>query len=138
MIKNAPDIRLGDGSTYNSDDDPRLTKIGLILRKTSIDELPQIINVLLGDMSFIGPRPDPIDWLERYTDEERIFLKVRPGITGYNQAYYRNSADGKQKIINDVHYAKNISFLLDIKILIKTIETVVLKKNINIQKERIE
>ncbi|RPH30290.1 MAG: sugar transferase [Bacteroidales bacterium] len=137
MIVNAPDIRLPDGSTYNSDDDPRLTKVGKLFRKTSIDELPQLYNILKGDMSFIGPRPDPLDWLDKYSDEERIFLSVRPGITGYNQAYFRNLADGKAKILNDVFYAKNISFKLDMKILFKTIKTVTLRENINVEKERI-
>jgi undecaprenyl phosphate N,N'-diacetylbacillosamine 1-phosphate transferase len=136
MITNAPDIRLEDGSTYNSFDDPRLTKVGKILRKTSIDELPQIINVLIGDMSLIGPRPDPIDWLERYTDTERVFLKVKPGITGYNQAYFRNSADGSMKLVNDVFYAKKISFKLDVKILLKTLRTILLRENLYINDNR--
>ena len=130
MRVNAPDIRLEDGSTYNGDDDPRVTKIGKFLRKTSIDEIPQFINVLIGDMSFIGPRPDPLDWLDKYKPEERIFLTVRPGITGYSQAYYRNSADAQQKIDNDVYYAKNISFLLDVKIILKTIKTVLFRENL--------
>lgn len=138
MIVNAPDIRLSDGSTYNSDDDPRVTKLGKFMRKTSIDELPQLLNVLKGDMSFIGPRPDPLDWYEKYTPEERVFLSVRPGITGYNQAYFRNCADGKTKIVNDIYYVKNISFILDMKILFKTIKTVILRENINVKDERID
>ncbi len=136
MKVNAPDIRLEDGSTYNGDDDPRVTKIGKFLRKTSIDEIPQFINILIGDMSFIGPRPDPLDWLDKYKPEEKIFLTVRPGITGYNQAYYRNSADAQQKIDNDVFYAKNISLLLDIKIILKTVKTVLLRENINVSEDR--
>lgn len=136
MIVNAPDIRLPDGSTFNGDDDPRLTKIGKFLRKTSIDELPQLLNVLKGDMSFIGPRPDPLDWYDRYTEEERIFLSVRPGITGYNQAYYRNCADGKTKILNDIYYVKNISFTLDMRILFKTFKSVLLRENINVKEDR--
>lgn len=128
MKVNAPDIRLEDGSTYNADDDPRVTKIGKLLRKTSIDELPQLINVLFGSMSLIGPRPDPPDWLDRYPEEVRIFLSVRPGITGYSQAYFRNSVDGEEKMKNDVYYALNYSFLLDIKIFFKTI-VIVLKRD---------
>lgn len=135
MKVNAPDIRLKDGSTYNGDDDPRVTKLGKFIRKTSIDEIPQILNVLIGDMSLIGPRPDPLDWLDKYKNEEKIFLNVKPGITGYNQAYFRNNADAQQKINNDVYYAKNISLWLDIKILFKTIKTVALRDNVNVTRE---
>ena len=120
------------------DDDPRITRVGRFLRKTSIDELPQILNVLLGDMSFIGPRPDPVDWLDKYSEKEKIILSVRPGITGYNQAYYRNSADGAMKLKNDVYYAENISFSLDMKIFFKTIKTVLLHENINVDQARLK
>lgn len=129
MYVNAPDIRLADGSTYNGEDDPRVTPIGRFMRKTSIDELPQILNILVGHMSLIGPRPDPPDWLERYPDDIRIFLTVRPGITGYSQAYFRNSADGEEKMQNDAYYARNISLWLDIKIFFKTIATVLMAEN---------
>ena len=78
MKNNAPDIRLADGSTYNGEDDPRVTRVGKILRSTSIDEVPQIINIMKGDMSLIGPRPDPPDWLEKYPENIRVFLKVTP------------------------------------------------------------
>lgn len=132
MQVNAPDIRLEDGSTYNGDDDPRVTKIGKFLRKTSLDEVPQFLNVLIGQMSIIGVRPDPLDWLEKYNERERIILTVKPGITGYNQAYFRNSADGETKLKNDVYYAEHISFLLDIKIFCKTIKTVLFRENINV------
>nr|WP_317363422.1 sugar transferase [uncultured Blautia sp.] len=124
MYVNAPDIRLSDGSTYNSDDDPRVTKIGKFMRKTSIDELPQILNLLNGTMSLIGPRPDPPDWLDKYPEEIKIFLKVKPGLTGYSQAYYRNSVDGEEKMKNDVYYAKHCSFIMDVKIFFKTIAIV--------------
>lgn len=132
MKVNAPDIRLLDGSTYNGDDDPRVTPLGRFLRKTSLDEIPQILNVLKGDMSLIGPRPDPLDWLDKYKEDEKIFLEVRPGITGYNQAYFRNSADAQEKIDNDVYYARNVSFSLDTKIILKTISTVLLRENVNV------
>ena len=135
MKVNAPDIRLKDGSTYNGDDDPRVTKLGRFIRKTSLDEIPQILNVLKGDMSLIGPRPDPIDWLDKYKEEEKVFLSTRPGITGYNQAYYRNSVDAQKKIDNDVYYAKNISFALDVKIVFKTIKTVLCRENVNVSRE---
>jgi lipopolysaccharide/colanic/teichoic acid biosynthesis glycosyltransferase len=136
MKVNAPDIRLEDGSTYNGDDDPRVTKVGKILRKTSLDEIPQFLNVLTGQMSLIGIRPDPLDWLEKYNEHERVILTVKPGITGYNQAYYRNSADGELKLKNDVYYAEHISFWLDVKIFFKTIKTVLLRENINVDEDR--
>lgn len=136
MKVNAPDIRLEDGSTYNSNDDSRVTKIGKFLRKTSLDEMPQFLNVLMGQMSMIGIRPDPLDWLEKYNEHEKVILTVKPGITGYNQAFYRNSADGDLKLKNDVYYAEHISFSLDVKIFIKTIKTVLFRENINIDEGR--
>lgn len=136
MKVNAPDIRLEDGSTYNGDDDPRVTTIGKFLRKTSLDEIPQFLNVLTGQMSVIGIRPDPLDWLEKYNEHEKVILTVKPGITGYNQAFYRNSADGDLKLKNDVYYAEHISFSLDVKIFFKTIKTVIFRENINIDESR--
>lgn len=124
MYVNAPDIRLADGSTYNGEDDPRVTKVGKFMRATSIDELPQILNILNGTMSLIGPRPDPPDWLVKYPENIKIFLTVRPGLTGYSQAYFRNNVDGEQKMINDAYYAEHISFIFDVKIFFKTIATV--------------
>ena len=136
MKVNAPDIRLEDGSTYNGDDDPRVTKVGKFLRKTSLDEIPQFLNVLVGQMSLIGIRPDPLDWLEKYNEHERVILTVKPGITGYNQAYFRNSVDGLAKLKNDVYYAEHISFWLDVKIFFKTIKTVLFRENINVDEDR--
>lgn len=131
MKMNAPDIRNADNSTYNSPDDPRITKVGKVLRKTSIDELPQIINILKGDMSLIGPRPITIDKpLEEYDEKRRTRLTVRPGITGYQQAYFRNSIDQERKFELDAEYAQKVSFLLDLKIFFKTIQTVLQHKNI--------
>ena len=131
MRVNAPDIRLENGDTYNGDDDPRVTKVGRFMRKTSIDEIPQFINVLIGDMSFIGPRPDTPDFLEVYQKEFPAILNIKPGITGYNQAYFRNSIDGNEKMKNDDYYAKNLSFAMDVKIVFKTIKTVLFRENIN-------
>lgn len=133
MMVNAPDLKNADGSTYNGKDDPRVTKIGKIMRKTSIDELPQFFNVLKGDMSFIGPRAHLITNYKGYDlldEPHRRRLDVRPGITGYNQAYYRNSATKEQKIANDVYYVDNISLWLDIKIIFKTVFSVLGQKNI--------
>lgn len=130
MYVNAPDIRNEDGSTYNADDDPRVTPIGRFMRKTSLDEFPQFLNVFLGDMSIIGPRPDPPDDIYIYTEEQKQKLNVKPGITGYNQAYYRNSVLQDEKFANDVYYAKHISFVLDCKIFFKTILVVLKHDNV--------
>lgn len=135
MKVNAPDLRNEDGSTYNSNNDPRITNVGKFIRKTSIDELPQVINVIKGDMSFVGPRPDTVEALNIYEGNQVKKLDVRPGITGYNQAYFRNSISQKEKFQNDVYYVKNISFLFDIKIILKTIQSVLIRENINSEKD---
>jgi lipopolysaccharide/colanic/teichoic acid biosynthesis glycosyltransferase len=138
MKVNAPDLRNADNSTYNSPDDPRITKTGKIIRKISIDEVPQIFNILKGDMSFIGPRPITINRpLEEYDEKRKLRLKVRPGITGYTQAYYRNSISQEEKLQYDADYAQNVTFVGDIKIFFKTIQTVLLRKNIYIKEENI-
>lgn len=130
MRVDAPDIRNEDGSTYNGDDDPRVTRIGKFIRKTSIDELPQFLNVLIGNMSLIGPRPDPLDDMDVYTEHQKKKLDVRPGITGYNQAYYRNSVEQNEKFEHDVFYAENLSFNLDVRIVFKTIVTILSHANV--------
>lgn len=124
MKEGNKDIRNPDGSTYNSEDDPRVTKIGRVLRKTSIDELPQLLNVFKGEMSLIGPRASMWDSLGAYKDDEKDKMKVRPGITGYTQAYYRNSISVREKRLYDAWYANNVTFLLDVKIVLKTVVTV--------------
>lgn len=139
MRMNAPDIRNADNSTYNAADDPRITKTGRILRKTSIDEIPQIFNILKGDMSFIGPRPITINRpLEDYDEKRWERLTVRPGITGFTQAYYRNSISQEEKLQYDAKYAKRVTFKGDLKIFLKTIETVLLRKNVYIKEENIK
>jgi len=132
MKVNSPDIRNADGTTFNARNDPRLTRIGAFLRSSSLDELPQIINILKNEMSFIGPRPDLPEHIRLYNKEESMKLQVLPGITGYNQAYFRNSVDFRQRLKNDLYYVRNLSFCLDLKILIRTIETVVRKRGIYI------
>ncbi|MBQ2952453.1 MAG: sugar transferase [Clostridia bacterium] len=134
MKVNSPVLRNADGSTYSGDDDPRVTKIGRIMRKLSIDELPQILNVLIGDMSFVGPRPTLATTpYEQLDENRRKRLTVRPGITGYSQAYFRNSITQDQKVINDCHYVDHLSFSFDVKILIQTVLSVVRSRNINYQ-----
>ena len=130
MVVNAPDIRNADGSTYNGENDPRVTKVGRFIRKASIDELPQILNVLLGDMSFIGPRPATPKILENLTDLQKERFKVRPGITGYTQMMYRNTAQGEARYLSDKYYVDNMSLSLDIKVLFKTVIKVIKKENI--------
>lgn len=132
MSINAPDLREADGSTLSSDHDPRVTKIGRILRKTSLDELPQILNVLKGDMSFIGPRPTLSNQpLSEYTPIRHKRLRVRPGITGYAQAYYRNSISAEEKFEKDAYYVDHASALLDLRIFLQTIKAVLMRKDIN-------
>lgn len=131
MYINAPDIRNADGSTYNSDNDSRITPFGRVLRKTSLDEIPQVFNVLKGDMSFVGPRPILPQDFSTFTDRMRFRTSVRPGITGYNQAYFRNAITRAEKYENDAIYVDRMSLFFDIKILLKTIQTVLLRKNIN-------
>ena len=130
MKMNAPDIRNADGTTFNSEKDIRLTRIGSFLRKTSIDELPQILNVFLGDMSFVGPRPSPMGNERTYTDFVKKKFDVRPGITGYNQALLRNSATLEERYKNDIYYAENLSFLLDCKIIYMTLRSVLCRENV--------
>ena len=125
MVPNAPDLRQSDGSTYNAADDPRLTRAGRFLRKTSLDELPQLLNVLRGDMSIIGPRPDLPEQIRYYQPADHQKLSVRPGLTGYSQAYYRNSISWEQRLKLDAWYAGHLSFMLDCKIFFKTLSTVV-------------
>lgn len=130
MKVNAPDLRNDDGSTFNSDRDPRVTKVGHFLRETSIDEIPQVFNILKGDMSIIGPRPGDVESKDTYEDDEKDKLLIRPGITGYTQAYYRNNLGVRDKRLYDAWYAHNVSFALDVKIFFKSIETVLKRENI--------
>ncbi|RHS80741.1 sugar transferase [Firmicutes bacterium AM31-12AC] len=124
MKVNSPNLLNSDGSTYNSASDSRQTRVGKVIRKLSIDELPQILNVLKGDMAWIGPRPVLDSQLLTFTEEERGKLEVLPGITGYTQAYNRNELQSHDERMMDAWYAKNVSFFLDVKIFFKTIETV--------------
>lgn len=130
MKVNAENILNADGSTYNAKDDPRVTKIGRFLRETSLDETPQLLNVLAGDMSLIGPRASGWDALPTYKPDEMDKMKVRPGITGYTQAYYRNSITVREKRLYDAWYANHMTFGLDVKILFKTVATVFKHENV--------
>lgn len=130
MKVNSPNIVNPDGSTYNSPTDSRLTKVGKFIRETSIDEIPQIINVIKGEMSLIGPRASEYDALPGYREDELDKLKVLPGITGYTQAYFRNGLTTREKRLKDAWYANNASLWLDTKIFFKTIQTVLKRENV--------
>ena len=109
----------------------RMTKIGKILRRTSLDEFPQFFNVLKGDMSFIGPRPLLVQYLKHYNEEQRRRHNVRPGISGWAQVNGRNAISWEEKFKLDVWYADNISMKADLKVLVKTIKNVLMSKDIN-------
>lgn len=134
MYVNSPDLKNPDGSTFNSDNDPRVTPIGRFLRKTSLDEFPQFLNILLGDISFVGPRPK-LYLPEKYPDGLPEYMKksfmVKPGVTGYAQAFFRNSITNEEKFKWDGYYAENISFMMDMKIILKTVKSVLFRENIN-------
>jgi len=116
-------------------DDQRLTKYGRILRSTSLDELPELFNILKGDMSIVGPRPLLVEYLPYYTEEEKHRHDVRPGLTGLAQINGRNAISWDQKLAYDVEYVKNISFISDIKIIIKTIEKVLKRSDVKVGNE---
>jgi len=101
-------------------DDPRLTRVGRVLRRWSLDELPQLINVLRGEMSLIGPRPALLRHLERYNAEQRRRLEVRPGMTGLAQVSGRNALTWEEKIAYDIQYVEGYSLALDLRILLRT------------------
>lgn len=112
-------------------DEIRLNKYGRKLRSTSLDELPELFNILKGDMSLIGPRPLLVKYLDRYSEEQRKRHNVRPGLTGYAQAYGRNSLTWEEKFEKDVYYVGHISLWLDIKIIFKTVSVVLKREGIS-------
>ena len=122
MVQNAE--HLGDGLVVQTEEDPRITKVGRVLRKTSLDELPQLINILKGEMSLIGPRPPvtyhPYDGYENYPEKAKLRFRMRPGITGLAQVEKRNSATWDERIELDVKYVETFSLLLDFKIFLRT------------------
>lgn len=118
MVPNAVNVGLG---VYTEENDPRITRVGRFLRKTSLDELPQLLNILKGDMSFIGPRPTLEYQVLQYDDLQRKRLLMKPGITGLAQVNGRNSISWSKRIQYDIQYIESWSLWLDIKILLKTI-----------------
>jgi undecaprenyl phosphate N,N'-diacetylbacillosamine 1-phosphate transferase len=120
-----------DADGHLLSDEHRMTKFGSFVRKTSLDELPQLINVFLGNMSFIGPRPLLVEYLPLYNEEQKKRHEVKPGITGWAQVNGRNAISWQKKLDYDVWYVRNISFLLDLKILILTFRKVTKSEGIS-------
>jgi wcaJ protein len=112
-------------------DTDRLTKFGKFLRSTSLDEIPELWNVLTGEMSLVGPRPLLVSYLNKYNEYEKRRHEVKPGITGWAQINGRNNTTWEERFKNDIYYVKNISFELDLKIIIKTILKVLKRSDIN-------
>lgn len=127
-FKSMTDERDSEGNLLP--DTKRLTKIGAFIRKTSIDELPQLINVLKGDMALIGPRPLLPEYLPYYTQREQLRHTVRPGITGWAQVNGRNNVTWDHKLELDAYYVEHLSFMMDVKVLFTTIKNVVCSKDV--------
>lgn len=125
MDVNAPDIRNADGSTYTGADDPRVTPLGRWMRRTSLDELPQLWNVLRGEMSLVGPRPDLPDQIRHYSEIDRRRLDVRPGMTGLAQVSGRNDLAWHERRALDVEYVESISLFRDLRIVALTLPRVI-------------
>ncbi len=127
-FKSMTDERDADGNLLPND--KRLTKVGAFIRKTSIDELPQLINVLKGDMALIGPRPLLVEYLPYYTERERLRHSVRPGITGWAQVNGRNHVKWDDRLALDVYYVEHMGFAMDCRAIFKTIKNVLMRKDI--------
>ena len=119
-------------------DSERLTKFGSMLRSTSLDELPEMFNILKGDMSLIGPRPLLVEYLPYYTEEERLRHSVRPGLTGLAQVSGRNYLAWDKRLAKDVEYVNHISFITDVRIIIKTIMVVFKKEDVSVDTNVVE
>ena len=124
MIDNA----LSFGPELTQVDDPRITKVGRFLRRTSIDEIPNFINVLLGEMSIIGPRPEIVSITAGYSDEQKKVFQFKPGITGYSQINGRQMLSPEERVMMEIEYYKNEKFLRDILLLFHTIKVVITNK----------
>ena len=124
MQAGAPDTRNADGSTYSAADDPRVTPVGRVLRRTSLDELPQLWNVLKGDMSLVGPRPELPDQIRYYSAADRRRLEVRPGVTGLAQVSGRNALTWQDRHALDIKYIDSMNLRTDLLLLLRTIPRV--------------
>jgi len=123
-LQENPNLRREWETDQKLKDDPRVTRIGHFLRRTSLDELPQIWNVVRGEMSMVGPRPIVQDEVGRYEEEFDLYRKVRPGITGLWQVSGRNNTTYRERVAMDVHYVRNWSVWLDVYLLVKTVGVV--------------
>jgi len=130
MHENAAALYNRDGSAWSGAQDPRVTPVGRFLRRTSLDELPQLIHVLLGEMSLVGPRPDQTDQIRFYTEAEKRKLTVRPGMTGLAQVSGRNNISWERRKALDIHYVDRQSFWLDLTILARTVPYVLFRKDV--------
>ncbi len=119
LLKN-PKIKKEWDEHYKLDNDPRITKVGRLLRKTSLDEIPQVLNILIGDMSLIGPRPLTLGEVLEYKKDKDLLLSVRPGLTGWWGVNGRSNTTKKDRMKLELYYCKNISFKLDVKIFFMT------------------
>lgn len=133
MIPDA--INIGNG-VYTEENDPRITQLGRFLRKTSLDELPQLLNILKGDMSFIGPRPTLEYQVKQYNDFQKKRLLMKPGVTGFAQINGRNSISWPERIKYDVQYVENWSLGLDFKIFIRTFSVIFKREGLYGEKEK--
>lgn len=131
MVANAAQLRNADGSAFSGERDPRVTPIGKLLRASSLDELPQLVNVLRGEMSLVGPRPDQVDQLRYYREGEFRKLAARPGITGLAQIRGRNRISWEARKQLDVEYIERWSFGLDCRLLAETVPYVLLGRDVN-------
>lgn len=129
-FKSMTDERDAEGNLLPDAD--RITAVGKFVRKTSIDELPQLINVLKGDMALIGPRPLLPEYLPYYTEREKLRHTVRPGISGWAQVNGRNSVSWNQKLEYDAYYVEHLSFWMDIRVIITTVRNVLIAKDVNV------
>lgn len=134
--KTMTDERDADGNLLP--DSERLTKVGRFVRATSIDELPQLFNVLKGDMALIGPRPLLVQYLPYYSEREQLRHTVRPGISGWAQVHGRNTAKWDDRLEYDAYYAEHVSLILDLKIIFMTIKNVLQRKDISVDSTLIE
>lgn len=126
--------KMGDGLAIKSESDNRITKVGRFLRKTSLDELPQFINIVRGDMSLIGPRPPvtyhPYKGYNQYPEYAKKRFEAKPGITGLAQVVYRNSATWEERFVYDIKYVENITFMNDLKLIFQTLYSLIKKEDV--------